>query len=216
MDHAQAAAASARLNQILPLAARRAALPPAQRELHHRILLQFAATGAPLTASGIAAIAGQDDAPQALRALAGQDLVVLDGGGAVRGAYPFTLEDTPHRVALPGGGVHAMCAVDALAIAPVFDAAASISSRCHVSGAAVRVEQHGRELRAASPAGLCVCMCWQPPVACAAHSLCREMVFLADADVAARWQCEDAGRIELFSLDTAIAFGTLFFQLLLG
>jgi mercuric reductase len=216
VDHGQADAASARLNQILPLAARQAALPPALRALHRRILQQFAATGAPPALAGMAGIAGLDDAPQALRTLAGQDLIVLDSSGAVRGAYPFTLEDTPHRVTLSGGNVHAMCAVDALAIAPVFGVTASIHSRCHVSGAAVRVEQHGRELRAATPATLCVGMRWQPPGTCAAHSLCREMVFLADAGTAAGWWGTDPEHIELFSLDTAIAFGAMFFQSLPG
>lgn len=52
---------------------------------------------------------------------------------------------------------------------------------------------------------------WQPPQTCAANSLCREMVFLADATVAATWQTVAPAQRDCFSLPVAIELGAAFF-----
>ncbi|MHB8763883.1 MAG: organomercurial lyase [Deferrisomatales bacterium] len=161
-----------RLQGISPLQARQAALPEAVRRLHRRVLTAFAATGAPPTAAACAEVVGPGAVAGALAALAAGDLVVRGGDGAIQGAYPFTLSATPHRVTLGGHTVHAMCALDALAIAPMFAAATVVESACEVTGEPVRIEQAGMEVVGASPGGaIHVGIRWGEAQGAAANSL---------------------------------------------
>src|SRR5207245_2407907 len=73
--------------------------------------------------------------------LAREDLVHLDKNGGVAVAYPFSGRPTAHEVRFENGGqVHAMCAIDALGIAPMFDQPIEISSRDPLSGDDVRAQ----------------------------------------------------------------------------
>lgn len=196
--------AVARLSDQLPLADRQALLAPDHREAHRAILDGFAARGRP--PHGLP--------PAVLETLEQEDLIVTGEGGAVVGAYPFTLEQTPHRVIVGGNELHAMCSLDAVAIAPVFGTDVVIESTCAVSGTSIAIEQRGDEVIAASPADLRVGIRWQEPEGCAAHSMCREMVFLAGPDEAAAWSA--VGDSSVFPLPEAIDFGTRFFRPLMG
>src|SRR6266481_3350950 len=69
-----------------------------------------------------------------LEELRRRDLVVLDGARIV-GAYPFTDQDTGHRVTLDGRVLNAMCAVDALGIGAMTNRDITIASRCRHCGA---------------------------------------------------------------------------------
>ncbi len=161
-----------RLQEILPLQTRRSALPEAERRLHRQILRSFAHEGRPPTVTECAGFLGVDDAGGFLARLAKDDLIVLDADGSIEGAYPFTTSRTAHRVGLMGRTVHAMCALDALAMAPMFDAASVVDSRCEVEGTSLRIEQSGGELVAASPAGsIYVGIQWGTTGETAAHSL---------------------------------------------
>ena len=161
-----------RLQGILPLQARQAALPEAVRCLHRKVLATFAATGAPPTTESCAEEVGPEAVEGALAALASSDLVVRGADGAIRGAYPFTLSATPHRVILGGHTVHAMCALDALAVAPMFAAETVVESACEVSGEPVRVQQAGMELVGdATGAELRLGIRWGAAHGAAAHSL---------------------------------------------
>jgi mercuric reductase len=207
-----AVAALERLEGILPLAARQASLPPALRTVHRAILAAFAERGAPPAAEGLVALTEDGDLAGALARLAADDLVVLDAAGGVAGAYPFTLEGTPHRVIVHGHTVNAMCALDAVAVAPMFDCVTTIDSRCHVSGTPVRIRMDGARLLEAQPSpDLRVGIRWRSPQVCAAHSLCREMVFLGDAAVAAQWQ-GDVDAAAVLDLEEAVALGAAFFR----
>lgn len=194
------AAAVRRLNDLLPLADRQAGLDDRLRSVHRSVLHAFADRGQPPRLD-----------PADARVLEALDLLVLGQDAVVVGAYPFTTEVTDHRVVLPSGDTHAMCSLDALAIAPVFWSKTRIESRCAVSGVPVIVEQDGDTLEAADPPAPWVGIRWQHPEGHAAHSMCREMVFLADEAVARTWQNGETDDAGLFPLPDAIRFAAAFF-----
>ncbi len=203
-------AAVTRLNGLLPLAARQRALDGKLRQLHRDILHSLAHTGRALNHAEMAERVPNVDV--ALTRLAADDLVVLDNQGRyVVGAYPMSVEDTPHQLQLNGIRVNAMCAVDALSVAPMFAVEVDIQSRCHVTGEPVHIVMQGDEVRQASPAELRVGVRWQDTKTCAAHSLCMEMVYLKDDATALAWQNGETDNISLFTLDEAVAFGCAFF-----
>jgi hypothetical protein len=117
-------------------AARRARLSESERALYFWILRQFATQGRPSTvqireAAGRLAL----DAEQGLETLAREDLVHRGSDGEITVAYPFSGPPTAHRVRFTGGHeVDAMCAIDALGIAPMFGEQIEVSSRDPVSG----------------------------------------------------------------------------------
>ena len=105
-----------------------------------------------------------------------------------------------------------MCSVDALALAPVLGTQTEVRSLCAVGGVPVRIRQRGTELLDAAPAGVAVGIRWQDPGSCAAHSLCRDMVFLAPEAVAA-WRGADdtALGVSVLGVAEAAALGAAFF-----
>ncbi|MGH3117977.1 MAG: alkylmercury lyase family protein [Gaiellales bacterium] len=120
--------------------ARRARLSEAERELYFWILRRFATYGRPSGAE-LRAAAGQLGlaAESALETLAREDLIHRSADGEVAVAYPFSGRPTAHRVRFPDGQeVDAMCAIDALGIAPMFGEAIEIESRDPVSGDEIR------------------------------------------------------------------------------
>jgi hypothetical protein len=116
--------------------ARRARLTDAERELYFWILRQFASDGRP-SSKELREAAEQLglDADPALETLAREDLVHRDSDGEINVAYPFSGRPTAHHVRFPGGHeVDAMCAIDALGIAPMFGQSIEIASRDPLSG----------------------------------------------------------------------------------
>lgn len=91
---------------------RRRALPlgEVERAAHQRILRSFAGTGQP-----------PDDVPaDVLRALHDMDAIRVTSYGEIAVAYPFSAIPTRHRVRIGDRvDVYAMCAIDALGIAPM-------------------------------------------------------------------------------------------------
>lgn len=205
-----------RLTAIVPLAARQRALPPAWREAHRAILAGYAAAGRPPRLRDLAARPGIEDAEALLARLAGDDLVVRDAAGEIVGAYPFTDEATPHRVGIGAVSVHAMCAVDALAVAPMLGCATRVDSACAVSGLPVQVSMEGLDVTACAPAEPHVGIHWARPSGHTAHSLCRQMLFLADGATAASWQAEAPELRRVYTLRQAIELGAAFFVPLLA
>jgi hypothetical protein len=112
-------------------AARRAGLTDSERELYLWILRRFAGEGRPRREEVRAAAQRLGiDAEQGLDTLAREDLVHRGSDGEIAVAYPFSGRPTPHRVRFPGGQeVDAMCAIDALGIAPMFAQPIEIDSR---------------------------------------------------------------------------------------
>lgn len=204
------------LNKLLPLKARQDALDSAVRNLHHEILHSFVTTGRPLSRAQIAARSGADNVDEMLSQLAADDLVVLSADRQkITGAYPFTIEERVHHVNVNGQDVYAMCALDALSIAPMFDASTRILSRCHVTGTPVEIMINADRILLAIPDELHVGIRWQATSGCAAQSLCMEMVYLKDAVTAQQWQQQDPDNISIYTLDQAVEFGAAFFRPLL-
>ncbi|MDA8127712.1 MAG: alkylmercury lyase family protein [Betaproteobacteria bacterium] len=206
-----------RLNQLLPLKARQDRLPPAFQALHRAVITSLVMRGRPPTRAEIAALVGEQQVDPALARLAGDDLVVLSADRReILGAYPVTAETTPHALEVNGHVIHAMCALDALAVSPLFECPARIRSCCRVTGEAIAIAQNGARIVDAQPATTRVGVRWQAPAdGCAAHSLCIEMVFLKDDDAAARWHEGDLQNHSLYTLEEAVAFGTDYFRPLL-
>ena len=213
----QTRAAVERLTGQLPLQPRQAALPPGWAAVHRAVLRSLVEQGRPLTREEIAAMLPAGDVDAALARLGGDDLVVLAAGSReVVGAYPVTCEPTPHQVTVHGHTIHAMCALDAVSVAPMFDAETVIESRCHVTRTPIRIRQSGERLLAVEPSDdVRVGVRWQNPTGAAAHSMCLEMVFLEDRATGEQWQGGDTDSITLFTVPEAIAFGSAFFRPLL-
>lgn len=207
------AAAIDKLNSQLPLLARQQALPRGLVAAHRAILRTLAEEGRILTNDELANLVGADGVAAAIERLGGDDLVVLDANKTkVLGAYPMTTEDTAHHLRVNGHVVNAICALDAVVVGPMYDAKVAIESHCHVTGEPIRVHQEGHRILSAEPsADVRVGVRWQQPGACAAHSMCLEMVFLKDGDTARRWVEEGEGDKTEFTLDEAVAFGASFF-----
>ena len=206
-----------RLNDQLPLKLRQTALPPWLARVHRATLTSLSEQGRPLISRELDELLEDTDVNAALTWLANDDLVVLnaDGTGIV-GAYPMTTEATAHHLRINNQPVNAMCALDALSVGPMFNAEVEISSRCHVTGTEIFIHMKGETLLEARPSPeVHVGVRWQNPTACAAHSLCLEMVFLKDQPTALEWQAGDTENISLFNLEDAIAFGAGFFTPLL-
>jgi Alkylmercury lyase len=121
-------------------AARRDRLTEAERDLYFWILRRFATEGRPAS-SEVRAAAEQLGlvAEDALATLSREDLVHGGADGAIAVAYPFSGRPTAHRVRFPAGHeVDAMCAIDALGIAPMFGERIEVESRDPASGELIR------------------------------------------------------------------------------
>lgn len=203
-----------RLEDQLPLRRRQRDLPDGMARVHRAILWTLATTGRPPRVDEIGRLAGTDPAA-VLERLSSDDLIVT-ADGRIEGAYPFSLEPTPHVLSLEGVEIHAMCALDAVAVAPAFGLEVVTSSRCAVTDAPIRIHQVGEFDEMSEPHGLRVGVRWRQPDGCAAHSMCREMVFLSDGETAERWRGSDLDSAGIFDLSEAIDFGVGFFAPLIG
>lgn len=209
--------AIARLNDQLPLAERQRCLSPVLRALHQAVLRSFVDQGRPLTLDEIKQQFPSLSGWKSVQALAKQDLLVADvERQRVLGCYPMTLEPTPHRVKVNDFEFFAMCALDALSIAPLLQCRVEIESVCNISAKAVHISMQDEQLLSATPdSGLHIGVRWQPPCGTAAHSMCREMVFLHDRQAAQQWLQSSEIDASLFDLPQAISFGSGFFRPLL-
>lgn len=115
---------------------RTARLSREERQLYHWILDRFAHAAPPTAAQLAEQGRALDLDPQAaLAMLAGEDLVHTDDGGAVLVAYPFSTQPRGHRVTIGERlTVEAMCAIDALGIAPMLNQPVEINSHDPLTG----------------------------------------------------------------------------------
>ena len=212
-----AQAAVDRLNSQLPLKARQGNLPPQLKATHHYVLYSLVRNGRPPSHEELIPLLGQDNVEAGLQRLGSDDLVVLDADGKKPvGAYPITIEETPHKITVNAHTIHAMCALDAVSVAPMFDTEVHIESVCHVSQTPIAIHMQGDKILDVQPSSeVTVGIRWRIPSGVAAHSMCTEMVFLKDRQTAEAWQDGDTENISLFSLTEAVAFGKSFFLPLL-
>lgn len=194
-----------KLNLLLPLKERQQSLQLGYRELHRNILNSFSKEGK-----------AQDNIElSGLNILSENDLIVLDNSNNVVGAYPFSLRETVHHVFNDSINLYAMCAFDAIAIAPVFNIKINIISHCHLTGERIDVSQNGKEVKNVQPSkNIYIGIRWQSAGKCAADSLCMEMVFIKNEETARQWQNSDKN-ISVFMLNDAIEFAVKYFSPLL-
>ena len=126
-----------RLNKILPLAERQKKLNSELADVYQNILNSYVDIGRSLNKSEIAQQVKDLDA--AIDILRSNDMVVFDGNDEPIGAYPFTMEQREHKVKVNGYTVHSMCALDALAISPMFHKEVHIYTSCSVSGEKISI-----------------------------------------------------------------------------
>ena len=205
-----------RLQRILPLKDRQDACSKQIRELHRGILRSFIEKGRILTREEMGSLVS--DLDDAVSVLQEKDMVTFSADGTPVGAYPFTMETREHVVRVNGQQVHAMCALDALAVSPMFGMDTQVDSRCRVTGDPVSVQQSGTTILNADEAGdVHFGIIWGAESAdsCVADSLCMEMMFLRDGETARQWLEADPDNREIFTLQEAVEFGDRFFTRLL-
>ena len=108
----------------------------------------FAEAGrAPLRAT-VAEAAGTDDAEiaAAWRRLHDAHALVLDGGGELLMANPFSAVPTPHRVHADGRDYFANCAWDAFGICAALHTDGRVDSVCPDCGEEIQVDVRDREI----------------------------------------------------------------------
>lgn len=205
--------AVARLNGILPLKKHLDELETETASKYMVILSSFYHQGKAPTQEQL--MEWGDDAKSHIEKLKQLDMITLDESGDILGCYPFTMEQRVHRIRLNGFEVHAMCALDALAPAAMFECRTEVDSECAVSKQAVHLELDNQQvLNADSVAGLHFGINWMAASGCCScsDSLCTEMLFLIDPQTAQSWLAEDSENRQIFNLNEAISFSAGFFK----
>lgn len=207
-----------KLNGLLPLAARQQLLDAELRELHRVILNTFVEQGRPLAITEAASHLSQHSVEEAFQILAQDDLIVLDvEQQMIMGAYPLSYEVTPHVVEVNGHAINAMCALDALSVAPMFEVETTIKSSCAIGGKPLSLHMQGEQVVSVDMGDdLYVGIRWQTPCGAAAHSLCRDMVFLLGQAAVDKWRRRSDIEGSVFDLSTAVAISSAFFRPLLA
>ncbi len=200
-----------RLNEILPLAKRQQGLSRELADVYQKILYSYVDRGKSLNRNEIAQQV--NDLDESVRILRDNDMVVFDSNDEPVGAYPFTMEQREHEVSVNGRKVHCMCALDALAVSPMFGMDTKINSRCHVTSEPISIHQRDREvIDADNSSDIFFGISWNSAANnCCATSLCTEMIFLKGKQTADHWQTEDKDYREIFNLTDAIDFAAGFF-----
>lgn len=191
-----------------------ARLSDSERKLYFWILRRFAAGGRPSSADMRAK--GRRlgvDIEAALETLAREDLVHLGPDGEIAVAYPFSGRPTAHTVRFASGHeTWAMCAIDALGIAPMFDEPIEIASRDPITGEEIRARL--------APDGNGA---WQPESALVVagaidrcgesfRGCCPALNLFASTENAERWLAEHSQvRGDVISMRAAIAAGRAVF-----
>jgi Alkylmercury lyase len=194
--------------------ARHARLSEPERELYFWILRRFATGGRPSSAETRAAAKrlGLETDP-ALATLAREDLVHRGSDSEIAVAYPFSGRQTAHRVRLVGGPeVDAMCAIDALGIAPMFGQPIEIVSRDPLTGdeIAAQAEPNG-QLRWSPESAVVVCGA-MAAAGDSCHGCCPVLNFFVSPASAERWLAEHSQvRGTVVSIQEAAAAGRAVF-----
>ena len=201
-----------RLNSILPLVNRQQSLKPSVQAIHKKILHSYVEQGRSLNRNEIAYWV--DDIDAVIKILKHNDLVVFDDNGEPRGAYPFTMEAREHIVTVNHHKVRCMCALDALAVSPMFNLSTTISSWCHVTHAPIIIRQQGLQIQNIDELqDVCFGINWNAVSdnSCCADSLCAEMIYLKNTTIERSWLGESPEYRQTFRLNEAVEFAARFF-----
>lgn len=205
-----------RLNSILPLKRQQQTLSKTSADAYQRLLRSFVGSGRALPRQEMEKYTDNVDA--VLRELKSKDLITCDANNNPSGAYPFTQKSRPYRISVNGVTINAMCALDALAISPMFQTPTQIESHCAISHAPLHLQQDNHALANQDElADVYFAINWSAanPASCCAESLCTEMIFIKGHTIAQDWLSIDAHNRQLFTLAEAIEFASAFFVPLL-
>ena len=180
------------------------------RFLYHRLIDSYVQRGRALSRIEVGELCANSEL--ALKNLVESKLIVLDANGNLAGAYPFTSEEREHQVQFNGVTAHCMCALDALAVSPMFNLPTEVNSICHTTGAKIQIQQSGTEICGGSQDAW-FGINWGAAVldSICADSLCMEMIFLANESVAHEWLAQSPDTHEIFDLLAAVHFAAGFF-----
>jgi hypothetical protein len=172
------------------------------RAIHQQVLRSFATTGSPPAAADLDETAARHatTASTVLAALHAEDFLQL-ADGQIRAAYPFSAVPTGHLLDMDGRPrLYAMCAIDALGVAAMLDAAVTITSADPRSGdpVTVAVAAGGRTATWHPPSAVVFCgrqVSFDRRGACAggqgipgaADVTCGYVNFFTSATTAAAW-----------------------------
>lgn len=201
-----------RLQEILPLKQNQVQLDNQLIYFHQELLSSFVVKGRILNRTEMSALV--EDIDLALEILSRNKLVVLSDNGDLIGAYPFTNETREHQISVNGWRVNAMCALDALAVSPMFSVPTEVYSRCCVSGNPLSVNFSSMGNVEGATEALCLAIDWgayHSDLTCA-DSLCLQISFIIGDINANQWQAGNSEQRELFSLSEAVDFATGFFK----
>lgn len=206
-----------RLNAILPLKECQESCDPTIKALHQQVLWSFVTKGRALTKEEMSSWV--NDVPAAVEVLVRYDMVTFSEKGELIGAYPFTMEEREHSVHVNGYWVHTMCALDALAVAPMFEKVTQITSKCRFTNEPISIQMDGELiLNWDEVVDVHFGIAWDSANSdsCCADSLCMEMIFLRDECSAQKWLSVDSVGREIFTLREAVQFASRFFTPLLS
>lgn len=201
-----------RLNGILPLKQSQEACGREIKHLHQQLLKSFVIRGRALSKEEISHQI--DDVVNAMAVLSQRDMASFSNNGKPMDVYPFCATERDYLIQVNEHSVYAMCALDALAIAPMFDATTQISSHCKITGEQIVIQMAGEQiLNMDETREICVGVSWGDADADAscADSLCKEMVFLRDYKTAQQWLADTTKGGEVFTLLEATEFANRFF-----
>lgn len=208
--NAEVSAALKRLDAILPLESGLKALSDEDASLYCKLLSSYVEQGRTLTRDEVNGLVR--DADEALKNVVASKLIVLDESGNPAGAYPFTSEEREHKVHINGVTAHCMCALDALAVSPMFNTPTVIDSQCRATLDKIHIEQNGTAFTGGTlDAWFGINWGAAKSDTVCAESLCMEMMFLANEKVAHEWLAESAETREIFDLPSAVEFASGFF-----
>jgi alkylmercury lyase-like protein len=193
--------------------ARHRRLADSERALYFWILHRFAASGRPSSAEARKAAVGLGlDAERAFQTFAREDLVHLDREGEIAVAYPFSGRPTAHVVRFgTRHEAHAMCAIDALGIAPMFDEPIQIASRDPLTEEEIAVELQADGTGTWRPYGTVV-VSGASGSGESCDSCCPVLNFFASRANGERWlEARPEVRGQLISMPEAIAAGRAVF-----
>lgn len=151
----------------------------------------------------------QPDQLELIRELASEDWLVANGG-KVTAVYPFSLEPTGIQVTINGQTRYAMCAIDALGIAPMLSVPVEVDASCPETGERLHLSVAPESTISTSPDDVVIVRRRQGG---SAHlSRCAATRFFASTDAADGWRTRDGDENDVILTPAeALAEATLIF-----
>lgn len=133
-------------------------LSPDAHRLYRALIDHVIATGAAPSNDAIALSTGLDESrvAEALAELVEREWAGRDAAGRLTALFPFATRRTGVRVRLGDAEREAMCAIDALGVAPMLARTVAVASACAVCGAPLRLTVAPEGVAEGAPGGVVV------------------------------------------------------------